>query len=69
METMKCEHMKTHGGRTLYDAYFDKKSEKMMHKMIKDRNIRPSTGQGYLTTVKLYALFNKKQIFSMEECN
>lgn len=67
METMKCEHMKTHGGRTLYDAYFDKKSEKMMHKMIKDRNIRPSTGQGYLTTVKLYALFNKKQIYELIE--
>lgn len=45
--------------------YYDLKSQKMLNKFCDERNIRDSTGKGYMSTLKKYTDFNKMYIYDL----
>lgn len=47
------------------NRYFDLKSQKMLDKMVKERNIRDSTAKGYMSTIKMYTEFNQMQLYEL----
>ena len=47
------------------NRYFDLKSQKMLDKMMKERNVRASTAKGYLSTIKMYTEFNQMQLYDL----
>ena len=47
------------------NRYFDLKSQKMLDKMMKERNVRDSTAKGYLSTIKMYTEFNQMQLYEL----
>lgn len=47
------------------NRYFDLKSQKLMDKMMKERNVRASTAKGYLSTIKMYTEFNQMQLYDL----
>lgn len=47
------------------NRYFDLKSQKMMDKMMKERNVRASTAKGYSSTIKMYTEFNQMQLYDL----
>lgn len=47
------------------NRYFDLKSQKMLDKMAKERNIRDSSAKGYLSTMKMYTEFNQMQLYDL----
>ena len=47
------------------NRYFDLKSQKLMDKMMKERNVRDSTAKGYLSTIKMYTEFNQMQLYDL----
>ena len=47
------------------NRYFDLKSQKMLDKMMKERNVRASTAKGYLSTIKMYTEFNQMQLYEL----
>ena len=44
------------------NRYLDLKSQKMLDKMAKERNIRDSSAKGYMSTIKMYTEFNQMQL-------
>ena len=47
------------------NRYFDLKSQKMLDKMAKERNIRDSSAKGYMSTIKMYTEFNQMQLYEL----
>lgn len=47
------------------NRYFDLKSQKMLDKMAKERNIRDSSAKGYISTIKMYTEFNQMQLYEL----
>ena len=47
------------------NRYFDLKSQKMLYKMMKERNVRASTAHGYISTIKMYTEFNQMQLYDL----
>ena len=47
------------------NRYFDIKSQKMLDKMMEERNIRESTAKGYMSTIKRYTEFNQMQLYEL----
>ena len=47
------------------NRYFDIKSQKMLDKMAKERNIRDSSAKGYMSTIKMYTEFNQMQLYEL----
>ena len=47
------------------NRYFDLKSQKMLDKMMKERNVRASTATGYMSTIKMYTEFNQMQLYEL----
>ena len=47
------------------NRYFDLKSQKMLDKMAKERNIGDSSAQGYMSTIKMYTEFNQMQLYEL----
>ena len=47
------------------NRYFDLKSQKLLDKMMKERNVRDSTAKGYLSTIKMYTEFNQMQLYDL----
>ena len=47
------------------NRYFDLKSQKMLDKMMKERNVRASTAKGYISTIKMYTEFNQMQLYDL----
>ena len=47
------------------NRYFDLKSQKMLDKMMKERNVRASTAHGYISTIKMYTEFNQMQLYDL----
>ena len=47
------------------NRYFDLKSQKMLDKMMKERNVRDSTAKGYISTIKMYTEFNQMQLYEL----
>ena len=47
------------------NRYFDLKSQKMLDKMMKERNVRASTAKGYISTIKMYTEFNQMQLYEL----
>ena len=47
------------------NRYFDLKSQKMLDKMVKERNVRDSTAKGYISTIKMYTEFNQMQLYEL----
>ena len=47
------------------NRYFDLKSQKMLDKMMKERNCRDSTAKGYMSTIKMYTEFNQMQLYEL----
>ena len=45
--------------------YFDLKSQKMINKMMEERNCRDSTAKGYISTIKMYTEFNQMQLYDL----
>ena len=47
------------------NRYFDLKSQKMLDKMAKERNIGDSSAKGYMSTIKMYTEFNQMQLYEL----
>ena len=47
------------------NRYFDLKSQTMLDKMAKERNIRDSSAKGYMSTIKMYTEFNQMQLYEL----
>lgn len=47
------------------NRYFDLKSQKMLDKMMGERNVRDSTAKGYMSTIKMYTEFNQMQLYDL----